>query len=156
MSKTVAQPRLIIVGDSNEKAHGQPLKFSPSVALTFGTLSVGDYSLKGFEDKIVVERKRLLDLLNCLGGDRERFIKCLEKMRHYERKWIVCQFEQAELTLSNTYTGMNPNAVYQSVASIEAVYGIPFRFFPSGAEAAKWIESVFTHYLLWKRKGCKK
>ena len=38
-----------------------------------GTLYTGDYSVKGLEDHIAIERKSLPDLMACIGKDWVRF-----------------------------------------------------------------------------------
>ena len=49
------------------------------VQIQSGTLNVGDYSLCGLEDKVAVERKSLPDLVACLGRERQRFEKELQR-----------------------------------------------------------------------------
>jgi ERCC4-type nuclease len=49
-----------------------PLDLSP-LGSTSGTLATGDYSVKGLEHVVAVERKSLADLLGCVGQHRERF-----------------------------------------------------------------------------------
>jgi hypothetical protein len=44
-----------------------------------GTLCTGDYSLAGLTDKVVAERKPLSDLVACLGRERERFERELQR-----------------------------------------------------------------------------
>ncbi|WP_241160230.1 hypothetical protein [Desulfovibrio sp. ZJ369] len=44
-----------------------------------GSLTVGDYSLEGLTDKVAVERKELPDLVQCLGRERERFERELQR-----------------------------------------------------------------------------
>ena len=49
------------------------------VTVEVGALSVGDYSLAGLADKVAVERKELSDLVACLGRERERFERELQR-----------------------------------------------------------------------------
>ena len=51
-----------------------PLRTEPA------TLPTGDYSLKGLEHHVCIERKSLDDLLGCVGRDRERFERELHRM----------------------------------------------------------------------------
>ena len=46
-------------------------------------LKTGDYLLQGHRDQVLVERKGSLREVaqNCLSGDRDRFLKSLERMR---------------------------------------------------------------------------
>ena len=70
--------RLIV--DSREQS---PFSFKgpryEDVTVEVGTLTVGDYSLAGLTDKVAVERKSLPDLVACLGRERERFERELQR-----------------------------------------------------------------------------
>lgn len=76
---------LVIIQDTREQ---MPLIF-PEAAVEISTLQTGDYSLKGFEDKVCIERKSLADLLQSLGQERERFMREVHRMRAYEYAGIV-------------------------------------------------------------------
>ena len=55
--------------DSREQT---PLDLSP-LAVEVATLPTGDYSVRGLEHIVVIERKSLPDLLAVIGRDRRRF-----------------------------------------------------------------------------------
>lgn len=71
---------MMILMDSREQ---RPFAFSgpryEGVAVETGTLAVGDYSLAGLTDRVAVERKELSDLVQCLGRERERFERELQR-----------------------------------------------------------------------------
>ena len=92
------------------------------------TLEVGDYSLRGFEGKVTLERKTISDLLGCLGNDRERFKRELEKMRGFEFKAILVEGEEDNLHQHHDFSLMHPEAIRQSVVSIEIRHGVHFYF----------------------------
>ena len=52
-------------------------------------LKIGDYSIKGYEDKIAIERKSLGDLFGTLGKGNKRFKKELERARKLEYFAII-------------------------------------------------------------------
>ncbi|MDD2967544.1 MAG: ERCC4 domain-containing protein [Desulfovibrionaceae bacterium] len=56
-----------------------------------GTLSIGDYSLAGLEDHIAVERKSLPDLVLCLGRERDRFERELQRGAALDAFCVVCE-----------------------------------------------------------------
>ena len=47
-----------------------PLDLAP-LRMKRGTLATGDYSIKGMEHVVSLERKSLDDLLGCIGHDQE-------------------------------------------------------------------------------------
>ena len=44
-----------------------------NVKVETAKLDTGDYSLKGYEDRITIERKSKVDLIKTVTHDRERF-----------------------------------------------------------------------------------
>ncbi len=62
-------------------------------------LDAADYSVRGLEHLIAVERKSLADLVGCVGRDRERFERCVKRMQGYETRVLVveCSWGAVEL-----------------------------------------------------------
>ena len=56
-----------------------PLSLSP-LRTERATLATGDYTARGFEDEVCIERKSLDDLLACVGRERARFDRELHRM----------------------------------------------------------------------------
>jgi hypothetical protein len=56
----------------------------------------GDYSLRGYEDQIIIERKSPEDFLSSCFNDRNRFFSTFPKLRDHQVKFIVveCSFTQ--------------------------------------------------------------
>lgn len=116
------------------------------------TLQVGDYSIKGFEGKIAVERKTIPDLLNCLGNDRERFKRGLEKLQRYEWKGLVVEGAESDLYQYHDFSLMHPESVRASVASIEIRYGIHF-FYGKRGDIERWTLDRLIKFWKVKREG---
>jgi ERCC4-type nuclease len=56
-----------------------------------GTLKQGDYSLKGHERAIALERKSLADLFSTIGQERDRFVRELERLDALEVAAVVIE-----------------------------------------------------------------
>lgn len=86
-----------------------------------GTLDTGDYSLKGLEHVVRVERKSLDDLLGVVGRDRERFEREVARLLAYPVRVLVI-----EATWSDLESGlwqrskMTPQAVIGSLLAWQA------------------------------------
>lgn len=146
---------MIIVIDTRES---DPLfhkggKLKKDIPIVRSKLEYGDYSLLGFENGIVFERKKIGDLFGCLGKDRERFTKELEKLVEVERKYIVVEEKEEDIVQSYKYSQMHPNAVRQSIASIEMRYGIPFYYSRNRKQSELWMVDRMIKYYRWKREG---
>jgi ERCC4-type nuclease len=65
---------VVAIQDTREQT---PLDLSP-LQVDVAGLSTGDYSVKGLEHLVSVERKSLGDFLGVCGGERERFERELQ------------------------------------------------------------------------------
>jgi hypothetical protein len=64
----------------------------------YGKVDTGDYTIKGLEDYICIERKACASELSMnLGVDKVRFFKELERMRPIKHKYIICEFSLDDL-----------------------------------------------------------
>jgi ERCC4-type nuclease len=78
---------VVAVVDSREQA---PLCLSPLQTIT-GTLATGDYSVRGLEHVVAVERKSLGDLLSCVGRERDRFDREVQRLLAYPTRCLVVE-----------------------------------------------------------------
>ena len=67
-----------------------PLDLSPLRSQP-GTLATGDYSVRGLESLIAVERKGLDDLISCCGTERERFEREIQRLLAYQTRAVVVE-----------------------------------------------------------------
>lgn len=82
-----------------------PLDLSP-LQVEAGTLATGDYTVKGLENYITVERKSAMDMVGCFGGERERFEKEVQRMLAYPVRVLAIEsswewFENESWLLEN-------------------------------------------------------
>lgn len=121
MPKTKTEPQ--IIQDTREQ---RPYRFENS---TEDALQTGDYSVEGLEDKVVIERKELSDFFNCIGNDRDRFTRELERLAEFDLPIVLIEAEFAEvLKPGENGSGLHPNSILGSIASWTAKYGITFFF----------------------------
>jgi len=67
-----------------------PLDLSP-LQMQGGTLATGDYSLAGLENVIAIERKSESDMLTCIGPERERFEREVQRLLAYPVRALVIE-----------------------------------------------------------------
>lgn len=114
-------------------------KYAGTVA-EVGALDTGDYSLAGLTDRVAVERKSLPDLVACLGRERERFERELQRAAALDAFAVVVEASWADLAAGQYRSQLNPHSACQSVLAFTARYRIPFLFAGSraGAEYVTW------------------
>ncbi len=130
-----------IITDSREQApftfqHEQYAQLHTETA----SLDTGDYSLAGLTDRVAVERKSLPDLVACLGRERERFEREMQRAAALDAFAVVVESSWAELASGEYRSQLNPHSACQSVLAFTARYRIPFLFAGSraGAEYVTW------------------
>lgn len=117
----------------------------------WAALSEGDYSIKGCEHEIVIERKSLADLFNSCGEGRERFEREHQRLRKYQKAAVVIEAEWSTIIQTPPeYTKLKPKSVVRTAMAWWIRYGVPWFTLP-GRRAAE----QFTFRLLekfWKEK----
>ena len=144
---------MTIIVDSREQA---PFPFRGAryegVAVEVGTLPTGDYSLAGLTDKVAVERKELADLVACLGRERERFERELQRAAALDAFAVVVEASWQELASGQYRSRLNPHAACQSVLAFAGRYRVPFLFAGSRAAAEYMAWGFLRQYLEGARK----
>lgn len=87
------------------------------IPTTPGTLKTGDYSVRGLEDYICVERKSLPDLLMCVGRERERFEACVKRMQAYEVRALVIETSMGSIEAGLWRSQIKPTQVKAALYS---------------------------------------
>lgn len=75
-----------------------------------GALYTGDYSLKGFENLVAIERKSIDDLMGCIGTHRERFEREIIRLKGYEVKAIVVESTWLKIERGDYRSRVNTSA----------------------------------------------
>ncbi len=100
------------------------------------TLSTGDYSISGFEDRLSIERKSGDDLMGSIGGGHERFRREHERMKSivdaggFAAVIIESSLDRLIAELEDPTSGrrMAPETVLGIVASWGQKYGVHYLF----------------------------
>lgn len=123
---------VIAIQDTREQC---PWNLAP-LRMEIGTLATGDYSIKGLEEVITVERKSLTDFLGCLGGERERFEREMHRMLAYPTRAVIVECTWQQLNAGGWTSKIKPAAAVGSVLGWMAA-GVPFIFCSTHEEAGK-------------------
>jgi ERCC4-type nuclease len=100
------------------------------------TLPTGDYSIFGLEHVVAVERKSLQDLIACVGRERERFDREIQRLLAYSVRAVVIEAPWTALEAGDWKGDVTPQAAMGSVLGWIAS-GIPFIFAGTRDGAAK-------------------
>lgn len=102
---------LTAIIDTREQA---PLTLSP-LNTEVGTLDTGDYSLKGLEHVVRIERKSLDDLVACVGRERERFDREVQRLLAYPVRVLLVEATWPQIEMGGWRSKVTPGAVEGSL-----------------------------------------
>jgi ERCC4-type nuclease len=120
-----------------------PLDLTP-LQTTVGTLATGDYSVVGLEHVVAVERKGLSDLIGCVGVERERFDREIQRLLAYPVRALVIEATWADLEQGEWRSKVTPAAALGSVLGWIAS-GVPVIMAGDHARAGRYVSRlIFT------------
>lgn len=104
-----------------------------------GKLKTGDYSIKGYENQLAVERKSPEDLINTVAHSRDRFIRELERLNEMEWGCVLVEEEwKATMVYCSQHTGFSPVSLDSSIlAWMQRYKNVHWVFRPGRFAAAK-------------------
>jgi ERCC4-type nuclease len=125
-------------------------------------LKTGDYSVEGMESLLALERKSMVDVINCTNVARERFLANCSRLSKF--RWKAILIEATYEDLKSDYGDyeveslVHPNAVCGTLDAIEAKFGIPVITSSRDRDlaterAASWLSKHFTYWWLEKRRS---
>ncbi len=126
----------VIVVDTREQ---EPWSFR-DLPTEPGTLDTGDYSVRGLEHRVAVERKSLDELLACIGRERDRFKRELQRLRAYRFRCLVVEASYADLERGEWRSKIQPSHVLGSLAAWMAQYSLPVMLAGDHEPAARFAE----------------
>lgn len=103
--------QVVVIVDSREQTPWDlsPLKVVP------GTLCTGDVALASAPNIARIERKSLDDLLGCVGRDRDRFDREMQRMLSFPIRVLVIEADWTELEQGNWRSKLTPEHVIGSL-----------------------------------------
>ncbi|MCZ6652982.1 MAG: ERCC4 domain-containing protein [Planctomycetota bacterium] len=132
----MAEPKPTIIIDTREQ---HPWSFA-NLPTERATLDSGDYSIVGLTHLVVVERKSLPDLLTCIGRERDRFKRELQRLRAYRFRCLVAEASYADLERGEWRSQLKPSHVLGSLIAWMAQYSLPVMLAGDHQAAARFAE----------------
>jgi ERCC4-type nuclease len=117
-----------------------PLALAP-LRVEAGTLATGDYSVKGLETVVTIERKSLPDLLGCVGTERERFDREIQRMLAYPCRAIVVEATWGDVEAGQWRNQVTPAAALGSLLGWIAA-GVPIVMAGDHARAGRFVAKL--------------
>lgn len=90
-----------------------------------GRLRTADYTIRGMEDFVRIERKSGVDFVQCCGRSRNRWILAAKRLRTFPYRCVIVESSWQELSKGGWRGQVSPEVVLSSIASWSAEYA-PF------------------------------
>ncbi len=104
-------------------------------------LDTGDYSVKGLEHLVAVERKGLSDLLACIGTERDRFERELQRLLAYPVRCLIVESTWAEVEAGEWRSKVTSSAAIGSLLGWVAM-GIPIIMAENHHRAGRYVSRL--------------
>jgi ERCC4-type nuclease len=137
MPADLAPADLCAVIDSREQ---QPLDLTP-LRSQLGALATGDYSLRGLETVIAIERKSLADLLLCVGQERDRFHREVLRLLAYPVRALVVESTWPDLERGEWRSKVKNTAALGTVLNWVGM-GLPVLMATDHARAGRYVSRL--------------
>ena len=143
-----AEPKpesIVAIVDSREQT---PLDLA-RLQTVEGTLTTGDYSVLGLEHVIAIERKSLGDLISCVGVERSRFDREVQRLLAYPVRAIVVESSWADLERGEWRSRVTPAAAIGSCLGW-ICSGVPIVMAGDHARAGRYVSRLL--YIAARRR----
>jgi ERCC4-type nuclease len=112
---------------------GGPLMVTKRLDLLYQALPTGDYTVRGFERELCIERKATVTEI-AQNVTKDRFLRELDRMLEYKYRYLICEFDIPEVLgwpHNSPYLAkivnkirVNPQFIMSSFAMMQVEYGI--------------------------------
>lgn len=134
-----------IVVDTREQL---PYGFDGAVS---GTLTSGDYSIRGLEERVAIERKSKADAYASLGRGRAQFRREFERLALLDYAAIVVEDSVPGFLHRPAHSKMNPRSAICSLLAWSVRYHVPVFFAGDRAHGRAFTQQLLAMY--WKYRG---
>ena len=143
----------VIITDTRENC-GYLFKNKEAEAkIVMKKLDVGDYSLEGYENEIVIERKRINELFGNFAGDRERFMREVERMEKIPYKFLLIEGSFRDLVEMKKLPGkVSIKLVVATLISLMIKHNIKVVFAGSPKLAEQLVYRILIKFFNYKMK----
>lgn len=125
MAKKKYKPYKVIRDSREKKGHGWYFRATATCdGMDVRKLDTGDYSVEGYEDLIMIERKSIPDLWNSLIQGRERFMREMDRAKEIPARYLVIEGTMKDVQKGIRYSRVNGDTMLANLISLEQKYGI--------------------------------
>jgi ERCC4-type nuclease len=142
---------ITILYDTREKTPWTGKELGPEFQFIKTTLTTGDYTIKGMEKHLRIERKASIsELENNLSTkkNRERFNRAMKRLGEYPYRCLIITDDASTIYLRRYRSQMTADMMAKLLADVSINYGVPLFFISKDDRpTSKWfIRTIFKNY----------
>lgn len=118
-------------------------------------LDFGDYSIKGLEEKICIERKTIGDLWGTLGDQKnyKRFIREWERAKDTKIKYLIIEGNIADIDRGYRWSRVPANNIHAKLVSLQVKHNVHVIFAGSQKIARKYARKLLAKLYRYHLEG---
>lgn len=153
----VGQDKFLIIRDTREKK-GKGWQFRASancLGMNERKLDVGDYTVSGLENVLMVERKTLGDLWGTLGNQEnyKRFLREMDRAKNHRMKYLIIEATLAEVDSGYRWSKVPPANIHAKLISLQVKYNVHVIFAGRADKARAWARRLFDKIFRYHLEG---
>lgn len=151
------QDKFLIIRDTREQ-DGKGWNFRASancLGVERKKLDVGDYTVGGLEDILMVERKTLGDLWGTLGRQEnyKRFLREMERAKDHKLKYLVIEATLAQVDAGYKWSKVPSSNIHAKLISLQVKHGVHVIFADREDKARAWVRRLFHKIFRYHLEG---
>jgi len=117
-------PDMVILIDTREQQSPLFGRYPKGMTVSTTTLKIGDYSIRGLENKIAIERKKISDLISYCTTEREATKIKMSKLQSLQWAGLIIEARESEVYRPYAFSNASPESIRQSLVSFSVRYGV--------------------------------
>jgi ERCC4-type nuclease len=143
---------MVVIIDTREQAPLFISRVPKGLTITRDNLKDGDYSIRGFENRIMFERKGISDLTSYIGKDHVKTQEKLRRCKGFDFIALVIEAEERDLLAPKMYAKASIELYRQAICAMEIRYGLHVYYSRSRKDIERWMLDRMIKYWSVKRE----
>src|SRR5512145_2155461 len=142
LKPTIFPEGFVLVQDTREQLPLFP-RIPKGLIIASATLKDGDYSVRGLEDKIAFERKRISDLLPyCSIDKKDKTMRKMLRFKEIAQKGgfvgLIIEERESDVYKFHQHSSVHPEVLRGAIISFEVRFGVHV-YFGDRQNCARWL-----------------
>jgi len=126
--KALTFPEGFVLLQDTREQHPLFTRLPKGLIIQSATLKDGDYSVRGFENKIAFERKGITDLFPYCSTERDKTVAKMTRLKTFDFAALIIEAKESEVLQHQVFTKVHPETIKGALISFQVRYGVHLQF----------------------------